>query len=115
MEKENEILEEETQDKEDLLNFDLDDLSLDDIDQEISESGEIIELVDLVEKGEKIKGTGEGEMAEPFELEVDQIVEEKEELELDAKAGQEEIIDEEEIAEGDLEELLKDEPFEDSE
>ncbi|MDY7036913.1 MAG: hypothetical protein SV375_12220 [Thermodesulfobacteriota bacterium] len=55
MEKDNEILEEQIDNEEDLLDFDLDDLSIEDFEEESSSpepKDKIIELVDIVEKGE---------------------------------------------------------------
>jgi len=62
MDKEDELLEEQIDDEDDLLDFDLDDLSPEDIDQEITEDGseeETIALVDLVKKGEKVQDKGD--------------------------------------------------------
>ncbi|MBW1804970.1 MAG: hypothetical protein JRJ06_01105, partial [Deltaproteobacteria bacterium] len=63
MEKDDEILEMQMDDEE-LLNFDLGDLSPEDMEQEPAEGDaddEIIELMDLVEKGE---AAGAGDVAE---------------------------------------------------
>jgi hypothetical protein len=80
MEKDNQKVGEELIDEEDLLNFELDDLSLDDMEKKASEfEDDIIELVDLVDKGPK--GTEEGEKKEETVLlEEDQADEDQEEF-----------------------------------
>jgi hypothetical protein len=65
MEKEHQSLDEQTDNEDELLNFDLDDLSEEDFEQESSDSEEgIIELVDLVEEGEGVEEAVEGDFAE---------------------------------------------------
>ncbi len=65
MEKEDQELEEEIDGEDDLLDFDLDDISPEDIEEEISESEEeIIELVDLVKEGKKTEDKGDVELEE---------------------------------------------------
>jgi len=99
MTKEDDIQKEKTEDEEDLLDFDLDDLIEDDIDLENSEpesEEEIIELVDLVEKGKKGKEEeGDEEIADLFEE--DQEPEEEDDFEGPTReiSGFEEISDEE--------------------
>ena len=70
MGKDDDSLVEQTNGEEDLFDLSLDDLSPDDIDQETSKEGpdkEIIELIELVEKGEKDFGEGEGEITQSYE------------------------------------------------
>ena len=56
MEKEDDILENGSGDEEDLLNLDLDDISSDNVGLDSSElEDEIIELVDIIEKGEGVE------------------------------------------------------------
>ena len=64
MEKDNQKTGEELIDEEDLLNFELDDLSLDDMEKKASEfEDDIIELVDLVDKGPARAEKGNRELA----------------------------------------------------
>ena len=77
MEKDNQKAGEELIDEEDLLNFELDDLSLDDMEKKASEfEDDIIELVDLVDKGptraEKGKKKEEPVLAEEDPTDEDQ-------------------------------------------
>lgn len=71
----------QTQSEEDVLNFDLDDISLEDIDQQASgNEEEVIELTDLVARGMPVEdthgeGTGEDEIVEL--LKEDQVPEEE--------------------------------------
>ena len=79
MEKEEEILEDRTEDDDDdLLNFDLDDLTPLEIDQESQETDEdVIELVDLVEEGEGAKDRRDDDITDFFDEEfgTDEIIE----------------------------------------
>ena len=82
MEKDKEILEKQIDNEEDLLNFDLDDLSIEDFEQESSRpepEDKIIELVDIIEKGEVVDANVDKE----FEslIEDDQLTVEIEEME----------------------------------
>ncbi len=65
MAKEDEVLE-GLENEEDLLDFDLDDISPEDLDEEDSEE-EIIDLVDLVEEVKEDQGPGDDEIANLLE------------------------------------------------
>jgi len=70
MEKDGDSLEEQTNGEEGLFDLSLDDLSPDDIDQDTSKEDpdkEIIELIELVEKGEKDFGESNGEITQSYE------------------------------------------------
>ena len=70
MEKDDDSLEEQTNGEEGLFDLSLDDLSPDDIDQETSKEDpdkEIIELIELVEKGEKHFGEDDAEITQSYE------------------------------------------------
>ena len=93
--------------EEDLLNFDLDDLALDDADEQQGEpEEEIIELMELVEKGGAAAGKADEEMADL--LESDEAIEEKTALD---SAG-DELFDLEEILKGEEEKKPKAEELE---
>ncbi|MFC1820365.1 hypothetical protein ACFLZG_04690 [Thermodesulfobacteriota bacterium] len=97
MDKEDELLEGQTDDEEDLFDLSLDDLSPEDIDQEPLEKEpdeEIIELMDLVEKGEKALDTGDGEMTNL--LEDDQPTEGLGDIVINKEVSREEALAQEE-------------------
>ena len=80
MEKDNQKVGEELIDEEDLLNFELDDLSLDDMEKKASEfEDDIIELVDLVDKGPARAAEGE-KKEETVPAEEDPTDEDQEEM-----------------------------------
>ena len=92
MEKDDQTLDESIENEEDLLNFDLDDISPEDIEEAGSEpEEETIELVDLVEKGEDVNDAGDEEIAQL--LEDDQPIE----GESDEEVSSDEIVDVEEM------------------
>jgi hypothetical protein len=76
MEMQQQKVQNQTQNEEDVLNFDLDDISLEDIDQQSSGNEEdVIELTDLVARGMPVEDAEEDEIVEL--LEEDQISEEE--------------------------------------
>ena len=117
MENEDLDLEKELEDDEALLNFDLDDISDEELGEEASDSEEdIIELVNLVEEGPETEISDDGEIA-------DLIEETGSPMQSAADAGldlgdvppsglEEEDVAEEEITEDDLSGLLEEEPGE---
>ena len=98
MAKEDEVLE-GLDNEEDLLDFDLDDISPEDLDEGDSEE-EVIDLVELVEEVKEDQGPGDDEIANLLEEDQSQEAEEDISFSTDEISGMPDLLEDEEPGEG---------------